>query len=839
MQLALLGLGAVPLLPRQRIRELGLQLVLAALERLAVELRGGGGGGAVAEGQVAEATLRVVLEAGEADAEDLAAALEEAADVLLVRVGRVVGDEQGAVGGRRDPDGPVAEVLGVAQQRRPRVVGAAELDERHRLAVPLLQVDVVDVPILAEELLDLGLRGVGGQVGDEHRRVLAVPLQLLAARLALGPLVAAVGLARRDLALPLRARRAARVGGIRHGLLLLLLLLLLMMMMLLLLLMMIICGRTGLLLQLGGLVRLQGLALPALSHALARLEDGVVGLPEGLGVLVVVAVLQVDLHDALGPVKSAHLEGAREDARGKGGHAQALGEGGWRRAARLAPGGGEDYHLPEVPVEPEVVAVGVQGHLRQLLPDGAGALDVLLLLGEELDQDLLEAVVRVALVGLAVLAPAPVADVLEGRGQADLGHVDVLLGGAGVHGGALEVAAPGRVHLEDAGHAVAVELGAVGGGVLDALDVGEGQAGLLGGQDVAGPDGAGPGDVADGALQHVEHLGHQVGGHRGAAGLEVGVGGGDENGEVEPGGLVRGEHAREGAREEAEADLEVGNGVAAVAARLELLDLPVEILGHDGALGGHVAGLDGLGELGLPGVAQLVEALGVAGVARHLLHLGLVGVAVVLGQEAREHLGGGVPRGMGHDEAVLEEVRDAAHAGLGGGAAEQLHLERDPAVPELVAVREAELDRLVALLPQVEGGVEGEGLAADVLLVGGPAGVAAGLAVGVERPEVLAVGDPHAEAAGLGERGAAEGLDDAHAALEVGGPAPLLVEVLEPVVLPHRVRHGASVLSAASRHRTLERSGKDARVVWLFFFFFPLSAGSRGWRAACGLRAES
>ena len=58
---------------------------------------------------------------------------------------------------------------------------------------------------------------------------------------------------------------------------------------------------------------------------------------------------------------------------------------------------------------------------------------------------------------------------------------------------------------------------------------------------------------------------------------------------------------------------------------------------------------------------------------------------------------------MGYRQSVLEEVSDAADAGLGSGPGEQLHLERDPAIPELVAVGETVLDGLVALLPEVEG----------------------------------------------------------------------------------------------------------------------------------------
>src|SRR4051812_17646506 len=144
---------------------------------------------------------------------------------------------------------------------------------------------------------------------------------------------------------------------------------------------------------------------------------------------------------------------------------------------------------------------------------------------------------------------------------------------------------------------------------------------------------------------------------------------------------------------------------------------------------------------------------------------------------------------MRHGQAVLEEVGDSADASLGGGAGEQLKLERNPSVPEFVAVGKAVLHGLVTLLPEVEGDIKSEGFATKLQLLEGPASVATGLAIGVEGPKVFAVGHPHLEAARLGRHGASKALDNIDAGLEIGRLPRLAVDKIDPVVLPHRTRH--------------------------------------------------
>ncbi len=76
VDLALLSLGAMSLLLCPRVGELHLQLELAFLQRLALQLDRGDGGFPIAEGHVAKATLCVELEAGKADAVDFSVILE-------------------------------------------------------------------------------------------------------------------------------------------------------------------------------------------------------------------------------------------------------------------------------------------------------------------------------------------------------------------------------------------------------------------------------------------------------------------------------------------------------------------------------------------------------------------------------------------------------------------------------------------------------------------------------------------------------------------------------------------------------------------------------------------
>ena len=76
-----------------------------------------------------------------------------------------------------------------------------------------------------------------------------------------------------------------------------------------------------------------------------------------------------------------------------------------------------------------------------------------------------------------------------------------------------------------------------------------------------------------------------------------------------------------------------------------------------------------------------------------------------------------------------------------------------------------------------------------MLFLDGPASIAPWLAVGVERPEVFAVSHPYFETAGLGLDGTTEGLNDLDAAFEVGGATQLVVDIVDPVILPHRTRH--------------------------------------------------
>ncbi len=145
----------------------------------------------------------------------------------------------------------------------------------------------------------------------------------------------------------------------------------------------------------------------------------------------------------------------------------------------------------------------------------------------------------------------------------------------------------------------------------------------------------------------------------------------------------------------------------------------------------------------------------------------------------------------GHLQAVAKEVGDALDAAGRASARQLLELDGDPAVPEAVAVGDAELGGIIAVAPEAQGRIEREQVAAQLPLFFGPGrrrrrrrGRGRGrwrrrllLAFGEQRPEVFAVGQPERQADGLIGEGGLEELDDLDTGFEVVGMAALLVDV--------------------------------------------------------------